>query len=237
MKYLAPNSLEKIEIPVIVGAEYTFPIAEPLAVIRTDGVTTNKDLKRTESSTITLELQTPDVLSGGLKVINTMVTVQTPIGLFRFRENFGVIDLLDIPTTGDDVRLLFGLTSAELQDTEMDIEGKYLKLYPLLINNFHTLRATQPYLEKLFGDLIALVEALALLPSLVVRLDKKRATENGDVTRLGDAKDLITLSDALGSKYADLMEELKDYFAESTPDAISILQFVNMYNFATGGKS
>lgn len=235
MQYLAPNDTHILNIPVIVGAEYTVPTADGKLQTRLGATTTTTIIPQVESSTLDVPIDTPNVAPGKLEILSVMLTVPTAIGVLRYRENFGVIDLMDIPATGDTVRNFLGVTHYEIEDKDMDLEGKYLALYNVLVNDFHTVRQTNPYLTKLFGDLIAVTEALALAPTLIIRIDKKRATENGDVTRFGDAGDLETLLDALKGKRDDILGELEDYIEEETLNSVAILQFVPMYNFATGG--
>lgn len=235
MKYLSPNDSHIINIPVIVGGEYTIPTKSGSLAIRVDGNNSVESVEPVESSTLEVTLNTPDVASGKLKIMSVMLTMPTHLGQLKYRENFGVIDLLDIPATGDDVRNLFGLNSSELTDDEMDLEGKYLGLYPLLINDFHTNRQNDNYLNKLFGDLISVVEALSLAPSLIIRIDKQRSTENGDVKRFGDASNLADLIDYLTGKRIEILDDLADYFAVETTTQVNLLTFVPMYNFATGG--
>ncbi|QHJ78649.1 MAG: hypothetical protein [Caudoviricetes sp.] len=237
MKYLPPNGSYIINIPVIVGGEYTIPTGKGTLTTRTSDGNSTKEVALVESSTLEISLDTPDVAPGKLKVMSIMLVMPTPLGQLKYRENFGIIDLLDIPTTGDDVRNLFGLNASELIDEEMDIEGKYLNLYPLLINSFHASRQTNEYLNKLFGDLIAVVEAIALAPSLIIRIDKQRSTENGDVKRFGDASNLDGLIDYLTGKRAELLEALDDYIEDETLTQVSLLTFVPLYNFATGGTT
>ena len=235
MRYLAPNETHNIDVPIIVGAEYTVPTSEGKLSIRTDGVTTNSQIPQADSSSVVLPIQTPDVVSGQLKVVSVLFTIPTEIGQMTYRENFGVVDILDIPATGDDVRSFLGLDHSELTDQEMDLEGKYLNLYNIFINDFHTKRQTNQYLTKLFGDLISIIEAIDLAPSLIIRIDKKRTTENGDVTRFGDANNLEDFLDFLNGKKAALLDELEEFLEPEILTSVATLQFVPMYNWATGG--
>lgn len=237
MQYLAPNDTHILNIPVVVGAEYTVPTADGKLITRLGTLSTTSIVPKVESSTLDVPLTTPDVPPGKVEILSVMLTIPTAAGMLRYRENFGVIDLMDIPATGDTVRNFLGVTHYEIEDKDMDLEGKYLALYPVFINNFHTFRQTTPYLTKLFGDLIAVTEALALAPTLIIRIDKKRATENGDVTRFGEAKDLEKLMDALKGKRDDILSELEDFIEQEILNSVAILQFVPMYNFATGGAS
>ena len=237
MQYLAPNDTHILNIPVIVGAEYTVPTADGKLMTRLGATTNTTVIPQVDSSTLDVPITTPNVLPGKLEILSVMLTMPTAIGVLKYRENFGVIDLMDIPATGDTVRNFLGVTHYEIEDKDMDLEGKYLALYNVLINDFHTVRQTNPYLTKLFGDLIAISEALALAPTLIIRIDKKRATENGDVTRFGEAKDLETLLNSLKGKRDDILGDLEDYIEQEILNSVAILQFVPMYNFATGGAS
>ena len=236
MRYLAPSDTHTINVPVIVGAEYTVPTADGKLITRIDSNTTTVVVPVVDSSTLDVSLQTPTVASGELKILSVMLTMPTQIGQLNYRENFGIIDLMDIPATGDSVRKLFGLNNYEIPDEEMDLEGKYLSLYKAFINDFHTKRQTDQYLTKLFGDLISIVEALSLAPSLIIRIDKKRSTENGEVTRFGDAGDLAEFIDDLNSKKATILDELDDFLEDEALTSVAYLQFVPMYNHATGGQ-
>lgn len=237
MQYLAPNDIHILNIPVIVGAEYTVPTADGKLMTRLGVTSTTTVIPKVESSTLEVPIATPNVLPGKIEILSIMLTIPTAIGVLKYRENFGVIDLMDIPATGETVRNFLGVTHYEIEDNDMDLEGKYLALYSVFINDFHTVRQTNPYLTKLFGDLIAISEALALAPTLIIRLDKKRATENGEVTRFGEAKDLEALLNALKGKRDDILGELEDYIEPEILNSVAILQFVPMYNFATGGAS
>lgn len=235
MQYLAPNDIHILNVPVVVGAEYTVPTADGKLTTRIGLTTETTIIPKVESSTLDVPLNTPNVLPGQLQILSVMLTIPTAAGILRYRENFGVIDLMDIPATGETVRNFLGLTHYEVEDKDMDLEGKYLALYGVFINNFHDARQSNPYLTKLFGDLIAVTEALALAPTLIIRIDKKRATENGEVTRFGDAGDLESLIDSLKGKRDDILAELGEFIEEETLNTVAILQFVPMYNFATGG--
>ena len=235
MQYLAPNDVHILNVPVVVGAEYTVPTADGKLTTRIGLTTETTIIPKVESSTLDVPLNTPNVLPGQLQILSVMLKIPTAAGILRYRENFGVIDLMDIPATGETVRNFLGLTHYEVEDKDMDLEGKYLALYNVFINDFHNTRQSNPYLTKLFGDLIAVTEALALAPTLIIRIDKKRATENGGVTRFGDAGDLESLIDSLKGKRDDILAELGEFIEEETLNTVAILQFVPMYNFATGG--
>ena len=50
-----------------------------------------------------------------------------------------------------------------------------------------------------------------------------------------DAGDLESLIDSLKGKRDDILAELGEFIEEETLNTVAILQFVPMYNFATGG--
>lgn len=237
MQYLAPSDTHIINVPVVVGAEYTVPTADGKLLTRLGAVTTTTIIPVVETSTLDLPIETPHVDPGKLEILSVMLTMPTAVGMLKYRENFGVIDLMDIPATADTVRNFLGVTAYEIQDKDMDLEGKYLALYNVFINDFHIARQANPYLTKLFGDLISVYEALALAPTLIIRIDKKRATENGDVTRFGEAKDLENLLESLRRKRDDLLGDLEEFVEVEVLNSVAILQFVPMYNFATGGAT
>lgn len=224
MRYLSPNSLHSIDIPVIVGSEYAVPTTDGKFTYRVGGVTSEIIVPKVDATEVSVEITTPPVASGELKIINSELTISTNIGMFRTRQMFGVVDLLDIPVQAEDVREILGVTAAELGDEEMSLEGVYLDLHKLLINNFHTLRQTDDYLNKKFGDFIAIVTALKAAPQLFIKLDKKRTTENGDFQRLADAKHFESYLSNLSGKLYAVKDELKDYLEPTSTVLISVLE-------------
>lgn len=224
MEYLNPNTTHQIDFPVMVGSEYAVPVADGTFTYRVGGVTLQKVIPQVEASEISVELDTPSVAPGEFKLINTEVHIQTNIGTFRTRKSFGVVDLLDIPVQAADVREILGVTAEELPDTETNIESVYLDMYKVLINNFHTLRQTDDYLNKKFGELIAIIAALKAAPQLLIRLDKKRSTENGEVQRLVDARYFEDYLANLRQKYLDLQRTLEIYLEPTQTYTVTVLE-------------
>ena len=99
---------------------------------------------------------------------------------------------------------------------------------------FHVQRESNEYLSKRFGDLIALSAALDILPTLVTRLDKKRATENGEITRLGTAQDLFDLKGSLEDQLTEILDDLADYLDQEVLALTPAFQFVSMYQHSIG---
>lgn len=227
MKYLAPNEQHQITVPVIVGAEYAIPIGDAKLATRLDGVTTRTTLIVEDATDITFTLDTPDVASGDLKLISVELTAPTEIGSFRYREIYGVVDTLDIPIDCDSVRALLGVTPDELNDSDINLEGKYVEVYKWLINNFHTLRQSDAYLTKKFGDLVAIIAAISAAPTLIIRLDKSRKTENGQFQRLTEHKYFQEFLNTLDDTLAGLKDDLEDFL--ETPEVIT----VSRLNFVT----
>ena len=104
MQYLAPNDVHILNVPVVVGAEYTVPTADGKLTTRIGLTTETTIIPKVESSTLDVPLNTPNVLPGQLQILSVMLTIPTAAGILRYRENFGVIDLMDIPATGETVR-------------------------------------------------------------------------------------------------------------------------------------
>ncbi len=233
-KYLAPNDSHKITIPLIVGAEYATPTADGKLIVRISGVDTTSVVPMSETTEMEITINTPPAVAGQLRLVNYMFTIPTTIGQFQVRETLGVVDLLDIPTTADEVRNFLGLNASDLEDENVDYIDYYLKYYGTLKPEFHVQRESNEYLSKRFGDLIALSAALDILPTLVTRLDKKRATENGEVTRLGDAKDLLNLKAALEDKLAGILDDLEEFLDQETVALTPIFQFVGLYQHSIG---
>ncbi len=228
MKYLAPNDQHQITVPVIVGAEYTIPIAEPKLAIRQGGITTRSLLPLLDATDLSFEVGTPNVIAGELQIINVEVIAQTQVGTFNYREIFGVVDTLDIPTSCDAVRALLGVTFDELTDQDINLEGQYIEVYKWLINNFHNLRQTDAYLTKKFGDLVALIAAIYAAPTLIIRLDKSRRTENGEFQRLVDAKHFQNFLDTLQGNLSKLKEDLADFLEIPEAIALSVFEFIEV---------
>ena len=65
-------------------------------------------------------------------------------------------------------------------------------------------------------------------------IDKKRATENGDVTRFGDAKNLQDLIDSLRDKLAGLLDEIAEYIDQVQVALTPVFQFIPMYQPSIG---
>lgn len=233
-KYLAPNDTHKITIPLVVGAEYAVPAGDGKLTLRVSGVDTTTIVPATETSEVEVEIETPNVAAGQLRMINCLFTMPTNIGRLQWRENFGVVDLLDVPATSSDVRNLLGLTDDELEDENIDYVEHYLKYYSTLKPDFHLQRADNEYLTKRFGDLIAISTALDILPTLITRLDKKRATENGEITRLGTAQDLLDLKGSLEDQLAEILDDLVDYLDQEVLALTPAFQFVSMYQHSIG---
>lgn len=228
MRYLAPNDQHQITVPVIVGAEYTVLIDDAKLAVRLDGVTTRTTITPLESTDLTFELETPNVLAGGLKLINIDISAPTEIGTFKYREVIGVVDTLDIPTDCNMVRSLLGVSEEELSDIDINIEGNYVEIYKWMINNFHTLRQNDAYLTKKFGDLIALISAVYAAPTLFIRLDKSRKTENGQFQRVFDAKYFQDFLDTLDGNLAKLKEDLADFLVLPESVGTAIFQFIDV---------
>ena len=233
-KYLAPNDTHKITIPLVVGAEYAVPTGDGKLTTRISGVDTITIVPATETSEVEVDVITPGVAAGQVKMINCLFTMPTTIGRMQWRENFGVVDLLDVPTTPSDVRNLLGLTLDELEDESIDYIEHYLKYYSTLKPEFHLQRTNNEYLTKRFGDLIAINTALDLLPTLITRLDKKRATENGEITRLGTAQDLLDLKESLEDQLAEILDDLIDYLDQEVLALTPAFQFVPLYQHSIG---
>lgn len=233
-KYLAPNDTHKITIPLVVGAEYAVPTGEGKLTTRISGVDTIVIVPATETSEVEVDVITPGVAAGQVKMINCLFTMPTTIGRMQWRENFGVVDLLDVPATPSDVRNLLGLTLDELEDENIDYIEHYLKYYSTLKPEFHLQRIDNEYLTKRFGDLIAINTALDLLPTLITRLDKKRATENGEITRLGTAKDLLDLKNSLEDQLAEILDDLVDYLDQEALALTPAFQFISLYQHSIG---
>lgn len=232
--YLAPDDVHQYTVPIVVGSEYSVPLDDAKLVIRTDGVDTKSTIPKEDSTDLVFDVATPIVAAGEIKLVSVMATVKTPNGLFRFRDTAGVVDLLDIPTNTDDVRKELGVTAADVPDENIDYVQSYLKYYKALKPEFHVKRQTDQYLTKRFGDLIAITAALDLAPSLIILIDKKRATENGDVTRFGDAGDLQDLIDSLRNKLADLLDELAEFVDQVQIALTPVFQFVPLYQHSIG---
>lgn len=233
-KYLAPNDTHKITIPLVVGAEYAVPTGDGKLTTRISGVDTVVIVPATETSEVEIDVITPGVAAGQVKMINCLFTMPTTIGRLQWRENFGVVDLLDVPATPSDVRNLLGLTLDELEDENIDYIEHYLKYYSTLKPEFHLQRTDNEYLTKRFGDLIAINTALDLLPTLITRLDKKRATENGEITRLGTAKDLLDLKNSLEDQLAEILDDLVDYLDQEALALTPAFQFISLYQHSIG---
>lgn len=228
MEYLTPGTLHQIDFPVMVGSEYAVPVAAGKFTYRIAGVTTSVPIFKVEASEVTVELNTPNVAPGEFINITTEIYIPTNIGICRARKNFGVVDSLDIPAQASDVREVLGLTYDELPDHETQIESTYLDVYKLLINNFHTLRQTDDYLNKKFGELITIVAALRIAPQLLIRLDKKRSTENGEVQRLMDPKYFENYLENLRAKYYELIQsDLVLYLEPALAYTVTTLEFGN----------
>ena len=233
-KYLASNDTHQITIPLIVGAEYTVSTSNGRLTVRSNNIDTISEVTTDGGSEVTIELNTPVVPVGSFSLINYLIRVPTAVGVFQKRETLGVVDLLDIPATPDDVRNELGLDPEELSDEAIDYVEPYLKYYANLDPQFHTDRQTNEYLTKKFGDLIAVRAALDVAPTLINRLDKKRGTENGEVTRLGSAADLVKLIESLQDKLRDILEDLSEYVTVETETMVPVFQFVSMYQHSTG---
>lgn len=233
-KYLAPNDTHKITIPLVVGAEYAIPTGDGKLTLRVSGVDTTSIVPATETSEVEVDIQTPNASAGQVKIINCLFTMPTNIGRLQWRENFGVVDLLDVPATPSDVRNLLGLTEEELEDDSIDYIEHYLKYYSTLKPDFHTQRVDNEYLTKRFGDLISISTSLDILPTLITRLDKKRVTENGEITRLGTAQDLLDLKESLEGQLAEILDDLADYLDQVALSLTPAFQFVSMYQHSIG---
>lgn len=228
MKYLAPNDQHQITVPVIVGAEYAIPNDEAKLAIRIGGITNRSMISALNSTDISFQITTPDVLAGDLKIINVEISAPTDIGTFKYREVFGVVDTLDIPTDCEYVRSLLGVSFEDLSDSDIDLEGKYVEVYKWMLNNFHTLRQDDAYLTKKFGELIALVAAIYAAPTLLIRLDKSRKTENGQFQRVFDPKYFQNFLDTLDDNLAALKDDLSDYLDLSNITATALFEFVSV---------
>ena len=232
--YLAPNDTHQYTVPIVVGSEYAVPIEDAKIVVRADGVDTQSTVPKDDSTELSFEVSTPAVAAGEIKLLSVMVTVKTSNGLFRFRDTAGVVDLMDIPANADDVRKELGLTANDVPDEFIDYVQVYLKYYNTLKPEFHVQRQVNQYLTKRFGDLIAITAALSVAPSLIILIDKKRATENGDVTRFGDAGDLQDLIDSLKAKLAEVLDELEDFVDQEQFALTPVFQFIPMYQPSIG---
>lgn len=232
--YLAPNDTHQYTVPIVVGSEYAVPTEDAKIVVRVDGVDVKSTVPKDDSTELSFEVSTPAVAAGEIKLVSVMATVKTSNGLFRFRDTAGVVDLMDIPANADDVRKELGLTANDVSDEYIDYVQSYLKYYTALKPEFHVARQTNQYLTKRFGDLIAITAALDLAPSLIILIDKKRATENGDVTRFGDAKNLQDLIDSLRDKLAELLDELAEYIDQVQVALTPVFQFIPMYQPSIG---
>lgn len=228
MRYLAPNDTHQITVPVIVGAEYTFPTGDAQLSVRESGVTQNSTIPLVEATEIVFDLMTPNALAGELKIINVSLRAPTQVGALNYREVFGVVDVLDIPTDCNQVRTLLGVTSDELPDDSINLESQYVEVYKWLINDFHILRQNDAYLTKKFADIVAVIAAIVAAPTLIIRLDKSRKTENGQFQRLIDPKYFQDFLLNLDKKLADLKSDLEDFLEIPAEATYATLEFVNV---------
>ena len=235
MKYLAPNDEHQVTVPVIVGAEYAIPTGDAKLAVRLNGSTDRSTVQVQDSTDITFNLTTPDVPAGEVRYLNVEVSAPTNIGSFYQRMVFGVVDTLDIPTDGDAVRSLLGVTFEELPNENIDLEGRYVEVYKWLINDFHTLRQNDPYLTKKFGDLIALISAIYVAPTLIISLDKSRKTENGQVQRIIENKYFQDFLDKLDDNLASLKEDLADFLEVPEAVSVAVLEFAQARQWSING--
>lgn len=227
MRYLAPEDIHEISVPILIGAEYALPIAEGKLALKIDGTITRSTIPLVEATDVTFNITTPAVAAGQVKIVNVDLSISTNLGLFTHREVVGVVDTLDIPTDHNKVRELLGLTADELDNSEIDLEGSYLELYRKMINDFHTVRQTDAYLTKRFGDLIAIFAAIKSAPQLFIRLDKSRKTENGQFQRFADPKYFQNFLTDLDAKMSEVTNDLSDYMTKADKTLISVFNFVD----------
>lgn len=233
MKYLAPNDEHQVTVPVIVGAEYAVPTGDAKLAVRQNGSTDRSTFSVQDSTDLTFTLTTPDVPAGEVQFLNVEVTAPTGIGTFYQRMIFGVVDTLDIPTDCDAVRKLLGVNIDELPNESIDLEGRYIEVYKWMINDFHTVRQNDSYLTKKFGDLIALIAAINVAPTLIISLDKSRKTENGQVQRIIENKYFKDFLDGLEDNLADLKNDLADFLEVPAAISVSVLEFAQARQWST----
>ena len=77
MQYLAPNDVHILNVPVVVGAEYTVPTADGKLTTRIGLTTETTIIPKVESSTLDVPLNTPNVLPGQLQILSVMLTIPT----------------------------------------------------------------------------------------------------------------------------------------------------------------
>ena len=82
-KYLAPNDTHQITVPIIVGAEYAVPTGDGKLTVRTSGVDSDSIVPQQDATEVTIEVITPSVAAGQLKIVNYLLSIPTAIGRFQ----------------------------------------------------------------------------------------------------------------------------------------------------------
>lgn len=234
MKYLSADSNIQIPVDIKVGGEFTVPSSDIDVRVNVGGVTTDTVIPMTETSVVDIPLIVPPLALGTVGYITITVGCSTPLGFFRVIKRFPVFNYDDLYGNGDGVRELLGVKEFEYADDYFDLEGVYLKLYRIFQPTFHAARLADPYLNKLFGDLINITAALNVAPSLLIRLADKEETENGKFDRWGDPKYLNQLIDSLKTKYYDTLKDLGDFVIPTTITPLIAPALVPMLHHATG---
>lgn len=237
MKYLPANSILKIPVDIKIDGEFTYPSGPVQSTLTIgNGLAVEQTLPAIEATQLEIDITTPEVISGSLDYLTLVISCDTPLGWFRKSNHFAIFNYNDLFTDADKVRELLGLTEFEYKDSDFDLEGTYFKVLKLFNAQFNIDRTINPLLNKTFGDLIAVVEALRIAPTMLIKLADKEETENGKFDRWGDPKYLGTLIDSLTNQYYDLKLELTAYLLIDPSANLSLLvpTLVPMLHQATG---
>lgn len=228
MKFLSAGIDNQIILEVKVKGEIISPSSNIKGRLILDGqLLDNVDLPVDESTTYFLNVDPITVDRGDIKNLRIQLQAPTPIGVYSFNSVYHIIDYLDIPVDYDSIRAKLGTLDSEINDFELNLEKTYLDSFKIFSPQLFIDRDSSSNINYLYSQYLILASAISTAPTLLIRLAKKDATENGDFTRLANANNIQDLIDALKNELQDVLELLDDYLTDDLTST-ALFQFVTI---------
>jgi hypothetical protein len=215
MSYITSGLAHTEYFETLIGSEYVTPLTDLKVLLSVDGTVSQDTIPLANSNGFKYQFPVLTVPNGQSKNVQFYVEADTVAGLFRVRRSLNVINVMDIPTDASSVRDLLGVTVDELPDDALHLESNYIKTYKSFTQAFHEDRLSDSRVTYLYAQYLRFYTALKVIPSLYLRLSKKDKTENGEFTRLADADNLSSLSNAIESDLQETIDQLDGYVLDS----------------------
>ena len=228
MKFLSAGIENGLILEVKVKGEIIQPLSNIKGRLILDGtLLANVDLPVDTRTTYLLPVAPIAVSLGDVKNLRVQIQAPTAIGVYSLNSVYHIIDYSDIPIDYDSIRSKLGVLEDEVFDSELNMETTYLNSFKVFNEQLFLDRVTSSNINYLYSQYLILAAAISTVPTLLLRLAKKDATENGEFTRLANAGDLQDLLEALNGELQGILDLLDEYTADNLTST-AIFQFINI---------